>query len=567
MSRYLIEKGVIVDGTGSEAFVGDVVIEDENIVKIRVRRRLDGGESVLQACLRPAEACEDPDGEVQEGFDRVIDASGLVVCPGFIDIHTHSDLSIFAAPDASAKVLQGVTTDVIGNCSIGPAPLATPEAYSYARQWRRYESSWLGRAGAEWPRWDSWADYSEALEAHDKAINIAGLVGHGPVRASAVGTDDEPADGEQMSRMVYLIEEAMEAGAFGLSTGLTYRPSRYADAEELLRLTGAVSSRGGFYATHIRGEDERMLEAVNEAIDIGRRSDLPVQISHHKAMGRASWGLVSDSLQRIKQVRRDDCDVTVDVYPYRFGGTYPAPLQRLLPARLQNKAANESPEEAAGRRSRIRKWLAENSAASREYASGEPGQVLWNEVYVVEHPDEDLTGQTVAQLAAEAGTDCTSWYIDSLDRRDMRIKQISMAEEDVQTVLKSPVSMVGSDTYAMNATGVFDATWLHPRNFGAFVRILHRYVRQLGLLSWSEAVWKMTGFPARRLGLSDRGLLEEGRKADVVAFSPATVRETATVGKPFSYADGVQWVFVNGSAVVREGEITGSRPGQLLRRA
>ncbi len=562
MSSFLIRDAIVIDGTGEDAFVGDVIVEGDTIAEMRRTADLKDGETVDEAAKRLSANSTSDRSLGESCFEKVIDAEGLVVSPGFIDIHTHSDLSILAAPDASSKVLQGVTTDVTGNCSIGPAPLDSFEAYGYFQFWRSYESSWLRRAGVRWPMWRSWPEYSEVLEEHKKSINIAGLVAHGPVRASVVGVDDEPAAEEQMSKMIYLIEEAMEAGAFGFSTGLTYRPSRYADTSEVVELVRAVSRRGGFYSTHVRGEDDRLLDAVEEALTIGSRTAGAVQISHHKAAGKANWGTIKDSLECIRKARDGGLDVAVDVYPYRFGGTYPGSLQRLLPQSMRPDGDNQ--KEVC--RPEIAQWLRENSGISDNPGRDGPFTLRWDDIYVVEHPDDGVVGCTVSEIASEDEDKCVDWYLSQLGCEKVKVKRISMSEEDVRTVLSSSASMVGSDTYAMNDSDVFSATWLHPRNFGAFARVLEKYVRDEGVLGWEQAVNKMTQRPALRLGLSDRGVLRAGMKADLSLFSPNDIEERASVGSPFEYAAGMEWVFVNGTAVVAEGQVTGNRPGQLLRK-
>ncbi len=570
MSSYLIRGGIIIDGTGARAFIGDLMVEGGCIVEVCRRADLAEGESVLDAAERLAKGAPGSGGGLRcdrcGGPDRVIEAAGLAVTPGFIDIHTHSDLSILAAPDASAKLLQGVTTDVIGNCSIGPAPL-NGAAHEYFTGWRRYEASWLERAGVKWPVWPRWSQYSEVLAATDRSINVAGLVGHGPLRASVVGRCDKPATDEELAAMKMLLEDAMEAGAFGMSTGLTYIPSCYGDTAEIIELARVVSRYDGLYASHIRGEDGRLLESVGEAIRIGGEAGASVQIAHHKAVGRSNWGRVHQSLRRIRDARSTGIDVAVDMYPYCYCGTYPGPLWGVLPrsaAHALQKLRDGDPDGAL--ESDVRGWLAQNAgiACDPEGVHAAAPELAWDEVFIVEHPEAGLTGSTVAQAAAAEGISCSDWFLANALEERVRAKKVLVSEADLRTVLSAPECSIGSDTYAMNATEVFTGTWLHPRNFGAYARVLARYVRQERVLGWEEAVRKMSLAPALRLGISDRGVVRRGMRADLAIWSPAGIEERGHIGAPFAYASGMEWVFVNGSPAVARGVVTGARPGVFI---
>ncbi|MFO8060713.1 MAG: D-aminoacylase [Bacillota bacterium] len=570
MSSHVLRGGIIIDGTGDRAFLGDVILGGGRIAGVHRRADLGTGESVLDAAKRMEEMpCTDDSrgSDLPGDVELIIDATGLVVTPGFIDIHTHSDLSILAAPDASAKILQGVTTDVIGNCSIGPAPL-NPAGHEYFTGWRRYESSWLERAGVQWPVWPRWSQYSEVLAGTKKSINVAGLVGHGALRASAVGGGEAVANDLQMEEMKMLLEEAMEAGAFGMSTGLTYAPSCWAETGEIVELARVVSRYGGLYASHIRGEDERLLGAVDEAIRIGREAGASVQIAHHKAVGRPNWGRVHESLHLIRDALRSGVDVAVDMYPYCFSGTFPGALWSVLSSGVTDVVRRSGADGFSRREavSEVRAWLRRKGgfAAKTEETGAESPQLAWDEIYIVEHPNADCVGWTAAQAAEEAGMRCADWFVANLFDEQIRVKRIMVSEADLRTVLAAPECSIGSDTYAMNDSEVFAGTWLHPRNFGAFARVLGKYVREEGVLDWEEAVSKMSGQPALRLGISDRGLVEEGRWADLAVWSPVRIEERASIDSPFTYAAGVQWVFVNGSPVVADGAVTDRRPGALI---
>lgn len=483
----VIRGGTVVDGTGAAALAADVGIVGGRIVAV---------------------------GALRQRAQRVLDARGLVVAPGFIDVHSHDDMALIRGPRLDFKVMQGVTTVVIGSCGSGVAPV-TPD---YRQHYELFLSSVLGPA-ADFS-WSTTAEFYAALEKAGPSLNVAPLAPHGVLRFAAMGMESRPPSAEQMERMKELLEEALTAGAIGLSTGLIYPPGMFAATEELIELCRVVARHGGIYASHIRNEGSRLLEAVEEAIRIGREAGVPVQISHHKAHGRANWGKVVDSLALIDRARAEGQDVTVDVYPYTAGST-------LLAVILAGGEEEGGPEDvmvaAAPRRPEVE------------------GKTL---------PE---IGEMMGLPPLEAGQ--------KLVQEDPSVVAIGfgMAEEDVRRVMAHPAAMIGSD-------GIPSAGGKpHPRLYGTFPRVLGTYVRREKVLGLEEAIHKMTDLPARKHRLAERGRLAPGYYADVTVFDARSINDLATYQDPRRYPDGIRYVIVNGEVVVEGSRHTGRNAGRVLR--
>ena len=483
----VVRHGRLFDGSGAPPVAGDVAIRGERIAEV---------------------------GTVPERGAVEIDAHGLAVSPGFIDVHTHDDFAVVLDPEVRFKTLQGVTSEVVGNCGMGAAPYPVASLVAGAFH-----------PGRALPEWDGYAGYLERFSAEPASLNVAALVGHGTVRGTVLGGDRRAPEAEELRRMREFVREGLAAGAVGYSTGLVYEPGRHAETDELVALAEELASAGGLYATHMRDEGEGLLDAVDEAISIGERAGVPVQISHHKAAGKGAWGLVQRSLQRIEEARARGVRVTADQYPYTAGST-------ILRAVVQN-AARLGAEEGAGRA-----------------------------VVVVDAPNQpEVEGCHLEELAARWGCDAIA-AAERVLERDPNAWAVmhSMHEDDVCTVMRHPTTMIGSDGIPT------DGGRPHPRLYGTFARVLGHYVRA-GVLALEEAVHRMTGFPAATFGLADRGALVPGAFADVVVFDPARIDDVSTYDRPRQHPPGIHHVFVNGTAVVRDGVHTGARPGHALRRA
>ncbi len=518
----IIEGGAILDGSGNPWFRADVGIVDDHIEAIG---HLDG----VKAEYR-------------------IDAGGLMVAPGFIDMHSHSDFTLLVDPKAESKIRQGVTTEVVGNCGSSAAP-QNEEVRSYREKFMR------SRLGEDFQfDWATMAEYMAKLEAQGIALNVAPLVGHGTIRQNVMGFEDRAPTPGELEEMKRLTAEAMEAGAWGLSTGLIYPPGCYAKTEEIIELAKVVARYGGIYASHIRGEGDTLLDAVREAIEIGEKAGLPVEISHFKASGKHNWGKTRESLRLVEEARRRGIDVTIDQYPYTASSTG---LSAYLPNWVHVGGADAMLE-------RLR------NPEDRRRIREEVGDRDWSIIMVVvsqRHPEYE--GLRVTEIAEKMGKEPVEAVMDLLleDEGQTWVVAFGMSEEDVQRVMRSPYMMVGSDGRAISPHGVLGKGKPHPRYYGTFPRILGRYVREFGVITLEEAVRKMTSAPARRLGLWDRGLIRPGFKADIVIFNPETVIDKATFMEPHQYPEGIEYVIVNGTVVIDEGEHTGALPGRVLRRS
>jgi N-acyl-D-amino-acid deacylase len=480
----VFKEASLLDGTGSEAFTADVAVEAGRIAGI---------------------------GSVGKGAAEV-DARGLTLSPGFVDTHAHDDGALLRYPGMEFKVAQGVTTDVVGNCGFSVAP-ATREAMGMIA------SSAILAVGEVGIGWTDQAGYRDAVNANPPALNAIALAGHNTLRIAAMkGEKREPNAGE-LEAMKGWLEEAMEAGACGLSTGLFYAPGRWAHTDEVIELAKVIAPYRGVYATHMRDEGVRLLDSVDETLTIGREAGVGVHISHHKAAGEANWGRVKESLKAVDSAVEAGQEVTLDVYPYIAGST------RL---EAMSRAINDE----------VATWI--RVASSPTYPQYE--------------------GWSIADIAADMklpAREATEKLIEGEGRETICL-QFGMCEEDVETVLAHPLVMVGSD-----GIPVLEGK-PHPRLFGTFPRVLGDYVRERGVLALPEAIRKMTSLPAERFGLKDRGVIREGAWADLVLFDAVTVRDQATFEEPHQEPVGIAAVFVSGVSVYQDGRHTGNRPGRML---
>lgn len=519
MYDLLFKNARVFDGTGSPWFCADVAVQDKRIVAVG---KLGG------AAAR-----------------RVIDAGELALAPGFIDAHSHSDTSILANPGAESKIRQGVTTEVVGQCGASAAPLVE----------RALETAADEADEDVTVCWGSMAQYMEAVDRRGVALNIAPLIGHGQIRACAMGYDRRPPSAEELAKMERLVAESMEAGAFGLTTGLIYPPGCYGDTDEVVALAKVVSRYGGVYMSHIRDEEAGLLTAVGEAIDIGRRAHLPVQISHHKACDAPNWGRVKDSLAMIEAARREGIDVTADQYPYVATATG---LSSIIP----DWAHEGGPQALVGR-------LTDPATRARLRAEVAPVQEVrgWKNVYIsAARGHQECEGKNIVEIAGMTGKEPVDAAFDLIAETGAAVGMVrfSMCEEDVATVMSYPGTMIGSDSSAIAPSRGGKP---HPRTYGTFPRVLGRYVRELKVLRLEDAIRKMTGFPAWRLGLWDRGLIRPGFAADLVLFDPETVADRATFADPHQFPVGIKVVVVNGQVTVEDGEQGSTRAGVCLRKA
>lgn len=529
----LIKNGIIVDGTGNPWFKADVAISNGKISKVRN--------------LGSAKA------------EKVIDAKGLIVAPGFIDIHTHSDFTLLINSRAESKIRQGVTMEVIGNCGSSAAPL-NDDVRSELRK-----LTWLNIEGASLDLdWNTFGEYLDELQRKRPSVNVAALVGHGNIRILGMGLEMRTPKASELKKMKQILSECLDDGAFGMSTGLIYPPSCYASLDELVELSKIVAKKGGFYASHIRGEGDTLIDAVNEAIAIGENSGVPVQISHHKAAGSNNWGKVKTTLKMLRDARSRGVDVTCDVYPYTatsFG------LASVLPPWVHDGGVDAIIKrlKSSEMREKIRRDMDEGVPGWSSPLKG----VGWSNIFVVNSKKHsEYEGKNIEDLAKAAKTNPYDFAYDLLidDETATSVIRFALNEDDVCMVLKSDLVAVGSDGYSLAAYGPLSKGKPHPRSYGTFARVFSKYVKEKEVLGLEEAVKKMTSLPARRLGIWDRGIIRPGAWADVTVFNFQNIGDVATFDNPHQYAKGISYVFVNGELTLDCGEHTGAGAGMVLRK-
>jgi dihydroorotase/N-acyl-D-amino-acid deacylase len=494
----VIHGGRIVDGAGAPSFLGDVAIRGDRIAAM--------------GWLPGAQAA------------RRIDASGLVVAPGFIDIHTHARRGIFLTPTAENYIRQGVTTLIEGHDGNSPLPLRP---------------------------------FLERLARTPISPNFGMLAGQGSIREALLGQENRAATAAEIARMKELMRQAMLDGALGLSTGLFYVPGNYTPTEEVIELARVAGQFGGIHISHMRDEAAGVLDSVRETIRIGEEGGLPTQVTHHKIIGVANWGRSKETLQLVHEARARGVDVTIDQYPYTASSTT---LGALLPQWSQAGGQAELLKRLAdpAQRAKIKAGIVERLKNDR--GGGDPKNVVMASCAV-----PGLAGKNLAEITQQAGRAVT---FENAAETALELQQKggcqgifhAIAEEDVERILRFPVTMVGSD----GEIPVFGEGHPHPRSYGTFARVLGRYVRERRALTLEEAVRKMTSLPAARLKLYDRGLLRPGMQADIAVFDPSRIADQATFLQPHQYAEGVFWVLVNGKPVVASGAVTQERPGRVL---
>jgi len=522
----VLESGLIVDGRGNKPYVTDV-----GLVADRIARLGD---------------CSDA-----EAVQR-LNCRGLVVAPGFIDMHSHTDEILLIAPTADSKIRQGVTTEVGGNCGFSPAPLNEQMLADKQDELRK-------RYGFENVDWTDFDGFFSALEHSPAVLNFCCLAGLGTVRNAINATLPQPLDADTRKQAQHLVREACEQGAIGISSGLIYPPGRFADTDELVDMAQTASAAGGgLYASHIRNEGSELLAAVDEALTIGRRAACAVQLSHHKASGRRNWGKVHESLAAVDRARASGLDVVLDQYPYKASCTG---LDVILPADVNIGG----PHEIAARLRDPRYAALVALRIELEYGG------RWHEVMissVASARNRHFEGMTIADIAVATGRSPVMAALRLLVEELLDVSAIyfTMCEDDVRTVLSYRFTCIGSDASARALEGVTAAGKPHPRAYGTFPRIFKHYVRDKRLLSLEEAVRRASFLPAQRLGLRNRGSIAESAFADLVVFDQFSIADTATYADPHHYPNGIPHVFVNGAAVVQDGKTTGARAGRVLRK-
>jgi N-acyl-D-aspartate/D-glutamate deacylase len=526
---YLIKGGTIVDGSGSAPFAADVLTRGGYILDIVEPGSADQAQSFLP-----------------------LDVSGLTLSPGFIDVHSHADNAPLLGWDDTSKILQGVTTEVVGNCGFSLAPVRRGCADELERFARRLFPA------SSFP-WSGLAEFLDITDDAGYVTNYAPLVGHGTLRIGALGMSPRPADADDVRALVRQLELALQAGAFGMSSGLVYTPGAYAKPPELSALVAALPENA-VYATHMRGEGPTLLQSLRETVDAVGSSSCRLQISHLKAHGKRNWGMVGPALELLDEERQRGVRVTQDVYPYTAGSTT---LVACLPPWAQeggDAATLVRLRDPAVLRD-IRASIEDDDGSTWENFIAGSG---YEGIQIASAQTHELVGCTLTAIAERLELSAFDALVHVLLENELHVQMLlfSLAESDVQKVLAHPQTMIGSDGLPPGLGGR-----PHPRQFGTFPRVLARYHRDGGLLSLPEAVRKMTSLPAETFGLRERGLVRAGFAADLVAFDPAVISDRATYESPDERPDGIEWVMVGGDVAVHRSQWLGRRCGIRLERS
>lgn len=494
----LIRNGRILDGTGNNWYYADVTVKDGKIISIEKNS--------------------------QHSAAKIIDAKGLYVAPGFIDVHTHIEGEEAKAPDASSFILDGVTSVVTGNCG--------------------------GSA-------EDMARYFSFIDSLKLSINVAALIGHNTVRRQVMGTANRQPTPDEQQRMETLVEKAMQDGAVGLSTGLIYIPGTYSQTPEVAGLAKVAATYNGLYATHMRNEADKVTEAIEEALTIGRAANIPVEISHFKLSGQNNWGRSNETLGLVKKAREEGMEVTIDQYPYTASSTS---LSTLFPDEMLSDGQDSIKARImnADSRSYIKKYMLGRLKTRKQkhftycQIANYRADTTWN-------------GKNIEEVNLLAGkkhtaTDEAETIMDMMYKGGASMVFHGMSEDDVKNIMQYPFNMFASDA----SIRVYKSGVPHPRGYGTNARVLGKYVREEKVISLEEAIRRMTSLPAQKFGFTNRGLLKEGMAADIVVFDAATVTDKATYADPHQYSQGFQYVVVNGKMVVENGKHTGARSGTVL---
>lgn len=526
----LIKQVNIADGTGKPMYIGDIGI---------FMGKINGLGPSLQA----------------SSAHQIVEGKGLVASPGFIDTHSHDDVYLLQKNNASEKLYQGVTTVVTGNCGMSVAPVSRKFA-SEARQ----VLSLIGAGHIDDETWPitNFSDYLRLLENCRPGVNVVPLVGHLAVRTAAMGLAQRIPNPKEMALMSDLLNDAMLHGAFGLSTGLVYNPGVHADLDELVTLAKIVSKSQGIYVTHLRSEADQIINAMKEALQIGRESHLPVHISHHKVMGKENWNRSGETLQLLYQAQSEGLQVSCDVYPYTAGST-------ILAAAIHPAHHSKGLEALAEmlRNADVRKAIKCEIQDHDKLDWENLVKVDTFEGMVINHSKNhpEYAGRSIYNIAVSESKDPYDVMFDLIieDPLETTMIEFMMSENDVDQIIKSPLSMIGSD-------GIpgFGASLFHPRFTNTFPRVLRHYIREKGILSLEEGIKKMTSFPARVFGLNKRGMIALGNHADIVLFDFNTINDRGTFKEPALRPEGIKWVFVNGQIAIKDGHLTEPNAGKIL---
>ncbi|MHC4307478.1 MAG: N-acyl-D-amino-acid deacylase family protein [Planctomycetota bacterium] len=521
----IIKNGILVDGTGNARRVADIGVRGDKIVYIG--------------------------NIINHQGSGVIDAAGYIVAPGFIDIHSHSDFFWLVSPESESKIYDGVTTEICGNCGISAFPLKG--------QLLENKKKGFSKFGLD-INWQTAEDFFTRANEAKSSINRGFLVGHGNVRACVLGYDDREPNSNELVKMEQELRDAMESGAFGMSSGLVYPPGCYAKTDELITLCKIVREYNGIYATHMRNEGDELEAALSETINISKESGVKSQVSHIKTWGEKNWWKIDKIESLLEDARAEGIEITCDRYPYTASAT---DLDIILPD-----------------------WVYEGGTAKEKKRLGDPlcreriikemkqegvSQEFWGTIMISSVFNKDkrsYEGKTIAEISRTLKVPPIEFVLDLLYEEDCRVSVIffNMSEENLARILKWDFVMVGSDSSLRSLKGVLNYGKPHPRGYGTFSRVIRKYVNQTSILSIEDGIYKMTGFPAQKLGLKDRGILKEGFFADITIFDQETIAEQATFTDPHNYSTGIKYVVVNGKLTINNGKHERVMNGTVLKK-
>jgi len=524
----LIQGVTVYDGTGGSPFEADVAVEGDRIAAV------EAGSGKIP----------------QDKAEKSLAGGGLCLSPGFIDVHSHSDIGLLACPTGDSKIHQGITTDVFGQCGFSAFPVSEQNRRELIENLQSLDLQLS---------WSDLSEYRAHLEEARIALNVMTTVGHGTIRAAVMGYEDRAPTADELKAMSAEVEKAMDQGAFGLSSGLQYPPGRYAATEEVVALSKAAKRRGGIYTTHMRCEGERLMESVEETLSIGKQADIPVIISHLKASGHPNWGRAGLAITMVEIARREGRPVLFDRYPYLATSTS---LDIFMPAWAQ----------AGGREKLTERIESGEEKLITAFRSAVEFQSGWNNILIVDTPAkaaEAVIGKSITQIAKERGEEPWRTAVDLLIEGRCRVDMchFAMCQEDTDRVLAHPCCMVGSDAGVASPRGVLSRRKPHPRAYGTFPRFLGEYIRNRQLAPLEEAIRRITWLPAQTLGLQRRGKVEKGYAADLVLFRLEDLEDLSRYGDPHHFPTGIRHVIVNGCLVIEEGSHTDARPGRFLTRS
>ncbi len=525
MYDLLITQATIIDGTGGKPYTADLGVIDDQIVKIGAIKG-------------------------RQEAKKIYPVTGLVLTPGFVDIHGHSDYSLLIDHRAESKIRQGITTEIVGNCGYSAAPIDEPLLSERKKEYETIYGLCL--------KWRTFSEYLQKVKNSSPSLNYAFLVGYNTIRASAMGFANRYPSQDETAKMEFLVKEALECGAFGLSVGLAYAPACFAHKEEIIHLAHLTAQRGGVLTSHIRNEGNSLLQALEEILFIASSANIPLQISHFKTEGKANWRKLPHAFDMIETAREKELEVTLDRYPYLASQTS---LQALLPL-----CAQEGGPECIIQR-------LENSSTRKSIINqlkiDHPEENFWHTVSIsltAGEKSKDFQGLTIFELADLKKKKPVEAALDLLvqEKTQVEIIHFCMSEENLTSILQCPYTMIGSDSSSRSIKGPLRIGNPHPRAFGTFPKVIQTFSSEKQILPLPEIIKKMTSLPAKKFGLKKRGLIKEGMYADLVLFDPQKITATATYQNPFQYPSGIHLVIINGKVCIEEGHYRQSGQGKIL---